>query len=465
MNEELKGAIFQLGGVPVEDRDRYSVDAIPDSTHHELIQHLFHLAGEHPDKRTDIYALAEMAGVKPPAIRKRALAMVALGLFTESDIRLNLNTRAVKLYQLVNLAATDARIDVGRKAIGRAQRQQLEQLKLFSGEFSVLEDYLTQGPVVDDFFCGLLYGAMRIGRRDQRKVISVSLKWGKEPVRVVSTADSETGICYVRDLRFVMGVLAVIKQIIDEQREKGMPHRNHFSISIYDLLEIVGLKNQGGNRSTAYSALLRIEGTKFTFQHPISQALRGKFGDDIWGTQGFRFFSGLGVYGHKDHIEGHVPDTFIVSLANVLYERMIDEGVYSLFRISEHLPKDSNDISHAMSLWCRRMVRHGNNRNLFTIEYFIKAILPQVQIKKAREMVYDYLLAHVYEAPPLPADVAEDDEEIKLDKGLVTSLVYGYLITLYTKHVHIRPDPNDEIVGLNSVHLKLKRAQDELKCE
>ena len=439
---QLRGAIFALEGVSDEDRKAYASHPHITDAGRSLLATVFDLAEKRDDHRTDIHLVAEQLGIRPPGVRKRAEELVNLAILSKTTIRLG-TVRSSTCYVVSKAPATLPQPT-------SSLRSPADQMSLFKGELEMLEDYVTQPPILDDFFCSLLYGAMRYGRRDQRQMIDVQIRWGKEPVRVVSTADSETGVAFVRDLRFVIAILTIAKQIITERELAGEKVRNRFLIRTIDLLEFVRLSNTGGNRRTVLGALRRLEGTKFTFQNPISQALRAKFGDDIWTEQGFRFITELGIVGRRSPEEGKVPEVFSVSLSQMIYERMIDSQVISTFLASPTLLVESNDAALAIGLWCRRVVRHGEGNQLFELNHFVRSVVPQLGLAKARRLITD-----LFEQRRIVVTQAEGNEEDGEKPVGVTILIHGYLVTLHSKHVHVRPDPDDPVVGLASPYRKI----------
>lgn len=433
---ERRGAIFSLGDCGSNDRARFGALGLHPK-HLELVLAVFDLTQESEDRVVDIYEVSAQIGIGWQGVRKRAIQLTELGVFhAQEQHEPGRRPRIVYVLQAPPEALP----------LAKTEHTQLP-LEIGGHHLDVL---LSDQPRIDDLFCGVLFGSLRYSKRDTRTVVSTTLRWGSESIPVEATAPADPGVAFLTDLRFAIAAMSIIEQIIRDQQRQNREVINRFVLSVTDLLQIVGLASQGGNRQTATSALRRLASTQIRFLS-LPEPFRQKFGSAFWGEQSVQLFHGLGIYGTEQPTVGRTPDLFVLSLAEGIFRRLLAASVFTLFSAPKSLLQEKNPTAMAFAFWARRAIGHGDRgTHWWPLRSVQQGVAPQTTLKEFRRVLSELLNARRI--------VVEQSEEAPLPRGYeFTALLHGYLVTLYSDRIHVRPDPNDAYVGVDSAYAQIRK--------
>jgi len=440
---ERKGALFSIGKNSDVDREKFLSLVSLSQQSKDLVLAMFQVCQESDDGLADVYDICAQLAIQPPAIRKRAILLEQQGVIVTGDFRIPGNRRPSKIYTLQDADKLPSQNELESNAM------QSFQFPLHLDGHS-LEITLSDQPRIDEIFCSVFFGALRYSKRDRRHKITTELRWGRESIPVETTALQDTGMAFISDIRFAVAVLTICEQIMRDRQRRSLEVRNRFIVSVSDMLAMIGLAPEGGNRQTAVGALQRLEATRIKILE-MPESFRSRFGPYFFGTQNFQLITELGVYG-TEHTEGRIPDQFVLSLSEAVFHRVRNESVYALFSVSPDLLRETNPTAMAFTLWARRAIGYGDRGTMWwPARSLQQGVSPQSPFKDFMKAFHRLL-----ESRQMPLEEAPDGEEAEM-ADVPRSRINGYIIRPYKDRFEIYPDPTDPYVGANAAYNRLSQ--------
>lgn len=345
-------------------------------------------------------------------------------------------------------------------------------------------------------FNGFLDTAMRMSHKDKRKVIDVVYRFKGKPlyIRATCSTDENSGIAVLTDQRAMRPLIAFCKKQISYRRESlrgkiGDMYTpsmipNHFRLDIHDLCSMMGMKPLSENIDIAVSMMRRLADTTFKVDARENGEFQKTF-SIIWSPEDrtsdtfeFRFLQNLDI----SHETNHMEDLFGNSAAELrprfytftleprlFYSLVLDESPL-LYISHADLAKEQSGITQRFYNWARGWVsgrnKPGLNNKWYEIHAIYTILTPAARFDNFRRHFIAALLKfEIKQDSAEPTEIS--DAEIQLIKFdgpsrtkkevlKITSRIYGYYV-----HYEKRPegeflrfdrDPNDPIVGNNSIH-------------
>lgn len=451
--------LFQLGNVSTEDLRSYTLHAALSLHERDLICAVFDLCALDPDRTCSIDELAVRVGegtkrgIKGAGILRRASRLVKLGIFQKAEVRVaGKKGRPAVTYIL---QAAD------KLSIPSIRSSPMIQLDLLDTAAFLDALWNPDNPRIDDYWCEFISPVLPLEDRTVTKEIVSTIHYSGEEIPIRVTAREGSRIPTIRSIKTVVAVFTLVEAIIRHRRNYNESSSTRFVVDISDVLKIMRLANEGGNRRTVVQHLKEWESALFEFPELttlMKQLLSDRFGAESFGFSHHQLVSqlkGVGVMrdGQKipTHLSFEVPVDFV--------RRIESDGVYNMFTITPAFMAENNPIALAFHLYCRKNLSHRKDRPLnVTYKTLHQRIAKGISYREFRKRFDGMLNTKVIERnddPEYQRQMRElIDSETKIFKQVT---VLGYTVTLNGEGIIVRPDPDDPYVGLASKHALLKQ--------
>lgn len=128
-------------------------------------------------------------------------------------------------------------------------------------------DLINRHELTDIAFCDLittvLFGALRFNRKGNSSKIESHVLWGPERVAVETRSGKGERIALLFDLKYYIGIITVLENIIKERMRNGEVVTETYNIPLNAILNSLRLPKTGGHKNSALMAIRRLSGTSF----------------------------------------------------------------------------------------------------------------------------------------------------------------------------------------------------------
>lgn len=470
-----KPPFFSLGECSYSTLSQYTRLNHMSDRERDLITVIFDLCALDPERRCDMQGVCARLGIEAmgkqgvgvSGVTKRLSRLVLAGILVKSSVTLPGRNKAKggRPATLYTVQSTPTPLP---PAVNHDASVKLQQLDLFT-DAAALEDIWRRTPSLrmDDFWCQLVSSVLPLSDRTHKTHLLTSINYQAEelPIEIQSRIGSR--IPTIRSIKTVIALFTIVEMTIKQCKENNTAVGKRFVADVGDVLRLMGLPNEGGNRRTVIQHLMEWESTIFKFprlNEVVQKLLEERFGAGAFGFAHHQLISqlcGVGVLKEGQKIPTHIG----FELPADLVRRIEDEGVYNLFTVTPQFMSEDNPLAMAFHLYCRKNLGHNRSRTLMpslrTLHERLCKDIPYLDFKRALERLIAQKLA------VRQTDVAYQkafreliESETKTYSQQVSIL--GYNITLLGDRVSIRVDLDDKYVGLGSTHARLEqRAEQE----
>jgi hypothetical protein len=374
------------------------------------------------------------------------------------------------------------------------------------GKFIKSTDNKHARHITDGLFMGILDCGMRTSSADYRKEIVTDMQIGGYGTITVTTR-TRTGehdeIAMLSDLRLLRNLLhAARSELIKRQfdLERSLDHKkksiepkdlkNSYSLSLKDMAEDLKLKASGKDLDfkAVHAMLLRLYATDYEVNAQLSPWFKSKFSPNNSDIYNFRVINSLDTLLHPDDESSDLlPRYFTFSFNDRLHDALTsdvcgsrsernDENI--LFNAHAGLIIEKADILQRWYNWAR--IYYGSTsikKSLENKHYTMSELLGKLGLNMRLDNFKRSWLNVVVKKTNEQRSLGN---EVKLDKeNSFTALIHGFYVTLSKKEVttqvkdeqgrstvksfskewltNIQRDPQDRIVGYDSIHNRLNR--------
>jgi len=333
-----------------------------------------------------------------------------------------------------------------------------------------------------DLVTGVLFSAMSLNRKSSESVLKSRVSWNGLNIEIESRAISSTKseissgktktIAKIHDLKFYISALYCAEKICIDREINNESQKNNFAISIYNINEMLGRNNTGGNISSAISSLERLSQTQFKIMKMPTMFLnRFNFKE---GEQTLTPINNLGIYNSNEHSK-QSSKIAIFSFPDFIYSSL-SRGFLNTSNYNPNFLKEKNDVIFSLHLFCKRIIK-SNPSEIYSkkISEFKNDCLPSLDIKTFKDKLF-MGLERIYNN-----SLSQGIKPNKNNKNKILNIIYnseslekeiiqyhcdiyGYFITIHGQQIIIRVNNSDQYVGLPSAH-KPKNSKDKLEAE
>lgn len=313
------------------------------------------------------------------------------------------------------------------------------------------------------FWNGVLGACMRTSRNDPRKrdPFTTVYGFGKRPVRITTSTQTDSEICHVDDQRTILAIITLACYNISGVMEDGGKVENNFFIDIVELCNLMGLDGCGANRETVRQSLKRLYTTNFNLEldqdSEEGKAFASHFGLSFEADeQNFRFLTEMDNTLDAEYGGSSVrkPRWYRIALHSKTFNDLIDPSVISTFVNNPKMLKASSGLIILFYTWCSINVkRSGNLKQSISLCRLQKKIVPSARYDNFKKRFLIALRRH----QKLDGEVWDDDCANRMN-------IYGYVVEAEPNPVDdwiftVIRDKKDPVIGDKSMHNKLLENQ------
>lgn len=328
-------------------------------------------------------------GSSPTIVKRRSQDFVNYGLFSKGSLS-RPGTPPIDVFSLNDLGDVIAlNPDTSEFADHRPHRNKLKDMRnqLVIADAQILDRNLhVQYARSERLWNGVFGSCMRTSFKDGRKTdpFTTTYQFGKDPIDIVTSAQSDSEIAHVNDLRTIRAIMTLVCISVKNQTDNNLDVKNEFFIDIVDLCMLMGLDGSGSNRNTIRKSMDRLYSTNFHIKLDSSseggQDFIDFFGFNV-GTDDFncRFLTEMDSSLDREFGGGVVrhPRWYRIVLHSKSFQDLLNPNAHTTFIDNKDILRLSSGLLHLFYSWVsRRCGRHGHVKATVSIQNLQRQLLP-----------------------------------------------------------------------------------------
>jgi hypothetical protein len=387
------------------------------------------------------------------ALRKRLSVLIKKGVFIQTTLEKKKNPKAGRASSLFVLQNNTENTN---KEITKDAIPYDLSIKVNTKSDLMLRE--NQPRRFDDFWCQIITGILPINDQSKAQHITGKIKYIKGYIPVTITSQSDSRIPTIRSIKTVIAMLTLVEIIIKTRKLETSHIQTNFTLHLKDILYLMGLENKGANRRNILRHIVEWSKTQFKFEelpHDVLEEINKKFKTQSYGFSTHQLIQQLRGVGVKSENQ-KTPSIIQFELPLDLVNRITDDSVTNLFTISPSIMGEQSPMAIALHLYCRKKIGHRSHVLSPTIKTLWGDVQSSMKFKDFKASLNDFLEKRQEGNP-------EDEEE---DNSVKIAKIHGYVISKHKDTIVFAVDAEDQYVGSNSRHKKLKqKAERELSSK
>lgn len=316
----------------------------------EMVNAIFDICEKSSESITSLRKVSESFGLSVNTIRSYLKEMEQFGV-VETKVcttdPVNRRRGMIYVFKQPNLTAMfEKLVEEDSKNNDRRPIVQIEDV-----------DLINQHELTDIAFCDLittvLFGALRFNRKGNSSKIESHVLWGPERVAVETQSGKGERIALLFDLKYYIGTITVLENIIKERMRNGEVVTETYNIPLNAILNSLRLPKTGGHKNSALMAIRRLSGTSFHIRQ-LPKWFLHRYGMTSNSALHLNILT-LRVEGESSEAPGSIvlqlqfPPETITQI-----KRQIDgksEAIHELTRMYSNALTTSNSLIFGFNLW------------------------------------------------------------------------------------------------------------------